>query len=140
MTRNMRWGAAFGLFVAACSTSLPETPKQIVGQWGGYHIAITDSLAAPGVLVNVGCVRALFPAPIPVDSLGNFEAFGAVIDDVYPPDIGRRTRISGHVVRNSMALDWTWTELDNPDQFEPPVHLNLTLGGAVDWSQLTCTA
>jgi hypothetical protein len=128
--------------MSACTPSLATTPTptQLTGQWGGDRIGVSDSLAAHGVLVSIGCAIALFPAPIPVNSLGAFEAFGAIILDVYPPNIGRRTRISGHVVGDSLALDWTWTLADDPNQFgDPPIHFQLVHGRAPNWTGLLCT-
>lgn len=125
--------------IGGCSALLVPTPSELTGQWGGVHVNITDSLAAHGVLVDVGCAAALFPSPIAVDSLGNFLAYGAIISAAYPPNTGRRTRISGRIVGDSLALDWTWEALDPPGQFPPPEHFQLKRGRAADWSELFCT-
>ncbi len=125
---------------SGCTASLVTTPMQLEGSWGGEHVGMSDSVAARGVLISIGCVTALFPAPIAVDSAGTFQAFGAVTWATYPPNIGRRTRVSGRVVGDSLALDWTWAVVSNPDQFEPSNHYQLTFGHAPNWSGLVCTA
>ena len=125
---------------SGCSASLVTTPTELTGQWGGKGVNVKDSIAASGVVADVGCAAALFSIPITIDSLGNFMAYGAIISAAYPPNIGRRTRMSGRVVGNSLALDLTWVALDHPDQFQPPVHFQLKRGQAPDWSGLVCTA
>ena len=126
--------------LGGCTSEVPAiAPSQLTGRWGGSLIEVRDSAVAHGIVVDVGCSNWLFPAPVAVDSLGAFLAYGAIVRDAYPPNVGRRTRISGRLVGDSLALDGTVTLWADPTRFaEPPGHRDLKRGRAPDWTGLIC--
>ena len=141
-----KWlGAAMTAAIAAtgggCANDVPAAaPTQLTGQWGGSLIEVRDSAAAHGIVVDVGCSIWLFPSPVAVDGLGAFLAYGAIVRDAYPPNVGRRTRISGRLIGDSLALDGTVTLAADTSRFaEPPGHRDLKRGRAPDWTGLICS-
>lgn len=102
MRPNLRLASL--LFIVACTTSLPVSPTQVVGAWGGQDIQVRDSTALHGVLVEMTCNLLMFPAPLTVDSLGRFSAIGSVIATTENGPKGERFTIDGTLEGNVMHL------------------------------------
>ena len=90
--------------VVACSSSLPETPKQLAGQWGGYNAELTDSIVGASKVLILPCIRVLLPAPIAIDSVGAFEVRGIVFKATTSLLLGDTIGVFGTVTGQTMNL------------------------------------
>ncbi len=76
MTRRSRWFAAISLlFAAACAD--PPTSADLVGEWGGEHIALT--VTAAGATLEYDCASGTMDEPLLPDESGRFEARGTFV-------------------------------------------------------------
>ena len=63
------------LFAAACAD--PLTPADLLGEWGGEHIALT--VTAAGATLEYDCASGSIDEPLMPDASGRFEARGTFV-------------------------------------------------------------
>jgi hypothetical protein len=73
MFRAGRWVAALALLLTtACDE--PLTSADLIGEWGGEHIALT--VTAAGATLEYDCASGAIDEPLKPDASGRFEARG----------------------------------------------------------------
>jgi hypothetical protein len=98
------------LLIVACASETPAA--QLSGLWGGFNLEIRDSAQLHGTVVLRPCPKALFSAPIVLDSTGSFTVTGSIIETSWGGDIGWLVRMSGRVRDGAMTLQFFYSTAD----------------------------
>jgi hypothetical protein len=76
MFRLSRWPASVALLLTASCTE-PLTSADLVGEWGGEHIALT--VTAAGAVLEYDCASGTIDEPLKPGANGRFEARGTFV-------------------------------------------------------------
>jgi hypothetical protein len=135
MTPFRRFPGLFALLLLAivavgtASTCPGDIPDRVPnGNWGGAHMGMV--MSDSGGVIEFDCAAGRIPAPIPLDSHGNFDVPGLLIhqgpgpiriDSVYPSSAARYAGNSnGHTMSVTMSVS---------DGSAPTQSFSMTYGG-----------
>jgi hypothetical protein len=85
MTGRIRSLAAIPLLLLAARCSDAPTSADLVGDWGGEHVALT--VFAGGATLEYDCASGTMDEPLMPDESGRFEARGVFVPGKGGPDI-----------------------------------------------------